>query len=136
MMAKHLPYYAVAINNTPMALKREDKRFCGGNCWDFINKHVEFIWQQTNIDQSKKRPFNNDRTNYPARLCERDEVSHDIYDAGAMLICPPKEGLSMQNITGNSRFKGFSFAINPRNKATYKTGDVAKFINGINLKRY
>ena len=101
-----VPYYSFKHNGR--YLLRDDATYCGGACYDFLSKYILFGWE----NYSSKTI--NDQTNsgfFDGRICDANDVGKEQYDQGILYICPPYEGLEMENRAFSYPNKHFSFGI-------------------------
>jgi hypothetical protein len=129
-----VPYYMFKIKDK--YILRQDKTLCCsndakfcGDCYDHLSKFILFGWE--NYESKSLNEVNNNGF-YDGRVCEKSDVGKELYDQGTLLICPPLEGLAMENRAFSYPNKHFSFGITQKNtdKATID------FVNELKLFRF
>ena len=110
-------------------LKANDSRNCkqtNGDCFAFLKTFVNIYFEQSNA--VKERHFITN--NLEPRLCTADDITELQMQKGHLSLCPPKEGLSLQNYNLIYPNRLFALKIEPKSDA-----DPSLSINDLMIKR-
>ena len=105
-----MPYYAFKHDET--FFMRNDELLCSGSCMKYLNSQILFGWEnhyQENINKETAEGF------YDSRECNAEDIGEELYEQGTLFICPPKDGLVIQNRAFSFPNKYFSFGVIQKN---------------------
>ena len=83
-----IPFYAM-FHDTNNYYKVHDERVCGGSCYEYLTKYLDFFFIEDMDKKSASGNNNIENDNFVPRICTAEDIGHELFDQGIMYLCPP-----------------------------------------------